>query len=175
MGITIYYRGQLASFGELEPCIEELTGIANTMKWTYREYNNEEAEVSDSLTLKGICFKLHPKSEHFCVCFDADGILRHPLSVQFGNLKNPITQKDMHVFVKTHFAPFYVHVSVVKLLRYLKKRYIPDLDVHDEAGYWETDDLPALKEFWGKVENNEAPEYSPDTMLFLLEEILNKI
>ena len=171
MGVTIYYRGRLASLDHLEPCIQELTEIARTLKWECQLYDGNEPDIAAVLPLKGLCINLHPKSEHLCICFDPDGILRHPLSVRFDNLKNPVSGKDLHVFVKTHFAPVEIHIVVIKLLRYLKQRYIPNLEVSDEAGYWETDDLEALMQFWGEVEDEDSTVYPPEIMLSMLDNL----
>jgi len=37
------------------------------------------------------------------------------------------------------------HLWIVGLLRYLKSKYLPDLEVNDEGGYWETGDIPELE------------------------------
>jgi hypothetical protein len=37
MGITIHYRGTLANINEIGVFVEELTDIAETMKWPYSE------------------------------------------------------------------------------------------------------------------------------------------
>jgi hypothetical protein len=50
------------------------------------------------------------------------------------------------VSVKTQFASPEIHVWITGLLKYLKKRYISDLQVSDEGQYWETGDMRILKE-----------------------------
>ena len=57
-----------------------------------------------------------------------------------------IKEEEAFLSVKTQFAPAEVHIAVVNLLRFLKKRYIPNLEVHDEGGYWETSDKEKLIE-----------------------------
>ena len=47
-------------------------------------------------------------------------------------------------FVKTQFGPIEGHVALVELLTVLKREFVPNLEVHDEGGYWETRDLKAL-------------------------------
>jgi hypothetical protein len=37
-----------------------------------------------------------------------------------------------------------LHRQVVGLLDYLKKAYLPDLQVHDDSGYWDDRDDAAL-------------------------------
>ena len=47
---------------------------------------------------------------------------------------------------KTQYAPPDAHISIIKLLRFLKSRYIPDLKVFDEGEYWDTGDKEKLIE-----------------------------
>jgi len=47
---------------------------------------------------------------------------------------------------KTQFLPIETHAWIIGLLRYLKKHYLSDLNVRDEGGYWETENLETLKE-----------------------------
>ncbi len=37
-----------------------------------------------------------------------------------------------------------LHISLVKLLDYLKKRYVPNLEVIDNTGYWSSRDESVL-------------------------------
>ena len=42
------------------------------------------------------------------------------------------------VSVKTQFDSPDTHIWIIGLLKYLKKRYIANLEVRDEGEYWET-------------------------------------
>ena len=46
--------------------------------------------------------------------------------------------------VKTQFAPLHVHINIVKLLKYIGKKYIANLEVNDEGNYWQTGDREIL-------------------------------
>ncbi len=48
--------------------------------------------------------------------------------------------------MKTQFSSPDTHVWVIGLLMYLKKHYIPDLEVSDESEYWDTGDRRKLEE-----------------------------
>ncbi|MDO8951185.1 MAG: hypothetical protein Q7U86_01100, partial [Draconibacterium sp.] len=43
------------------------------------------------------------------------------------------------------FAPIENHIAVIKLLKYIQKKYISNLDVYDEGEYWQTGDEKILK------------------------------
>ncbi len=199
MGITIHYRGTLADTNEIGTFVEELTDIAEIMKWPYNVFEDDwskpvtaEIEVSEgrstisgNLGLKGISCHPHPESETVWFCFDAEGNLRHPILVLLLR-EGTLTPEQAWVSTKTHYAPPEVHITLVKLLRYLKKRYLPNLEVHDEAEYWETGDEALLKQkrvsLNRKIEQvaqaletaevGDTSGYSPEEMLDLIEKIL---
>lgn len=50
-----------------------------------------------------------------------------------------------HVWTKTQFAGAQVHIAVCEVLRYVKERYAPELQVKDDTGYFETGDLGELE------------------------------
>jgi hypothetical protein len=64
---------------------------------------------------------------------------------QDGNLRNTIflaNFDEVHdtTYVnhtKTQFAPVDVHIAIIKLLRYIQKKYMVNLEVWDEGDYWE--------------------------------------
>ncbi len=201
MGITIHYRGTLAHTDEINEFIEELTDIARTMKWEYwvmdedwsnpataqLTFNENGAEIIGDLCLKGISFSPHPKSENVALFFDAEGKLRAPMTVIL-LLEGTLTEEQAWLSVKTQYAPLEIHITIVKLLKYLKQRYIPDLEVRDEAEYWETEDrdrLNAKMDFLNEKLEQVAQvldstkivdisSYSPEEMVTLIEKLLSK-
>lgn len=92
-------------------------------------------------------------------------------------------------FVKTQFAPPDIHISIVKLLRFLQKKYIPDLQVIDEGEYWETGDRDLLIEKMRFLQNkldqveqalstinpDHARLFSPDQLAQLIENKLQNL
>jgi hypothetical protein len=48
--------------------------------------------------------------------------------------------------MKTQFSGPDTHVWVAGLLKYLKKRYISNLEVSDESGYWDTGNRRKLED-----------------------------
>src|SRR5438067_39966 len=45
---------------------------------------------------------------------------------------------------KTQFGPLEGHVALIEMFTALKSEFLPDLEVSDEGGYWETRDLAEL-------------------------------
>ena len=80
------------------------------------------------------------------------------------------------------------HITIIKLLKYLQKRYIPDLQVIDEGDYWESGDREKLKEKMAfldekmdrvaealsSVDFADFSEYTDSEMVSLIEQILRK-
>ena len=159
MGVTIHYSGQLADLGKVNIMCDELVQIAEKMDWPYNrldedwskpadvrlEHDKRGARIVGYLGLKGISFKPHPRCESVSLFFNSSGKLRDPMGVVLiseGSLK----PEDAWIAVKTQFAGPEIHLWIVGLLKYLKEHYIPDLEVRDEGGYWETGDFEVLKE-----------------------------
>jgi len=85
------------------------------------------------------------EAESLSFFFDREGHLRCPIDM-ISILDGTLKPEDAWVSVKTQFASPEVHVWIVGLLKYLKKRYIADLQVSDEGEYWETGDIRVLRE-----------------------------
>lgn len=158
MGITIHYGGKLKSTELIDEVCKELTDISQDMNWDYKILNGdfnkpntaklvtsgEAHKITGNLPLKGIQITVHKDSEPLTFYFDSNGELRDMLSMVF-----PEVEKESETYftsVKTQFAPIDVHITIIKLLNYLKKKYFTEFKVFDEAGYWETGDENILKQ-----------------------------
>jgi len=159
MGVSIHYRGRLDDVGRLAVLCEELTDIAAAMGWESTRLDDDwdkpadarlrvtpsGARIDGHLGLKGIQIMLGPKAEPLSFFFDREGNLRSPVDT-VSILDRILDPEQAWVSIKTQFASPEVHVWIVGLLKYLKKRYISDLRVSDEGQYWETGDVRILKE-----------------------------
>ncbi len=158
MGLTIHYRGKLKSPELIEPICDELKDIAQTMNWEYaildEDFNKantsnfEKTErglkITGHLPLKGISINIHNHCETFSFLFDKNGVLCELL--QMVGQRQEKNKKPQFISVKTQFAPVDVHITIVKLLKYLQKKYFSNLDVIDEGEYWDTEDEKILIE-----------------------------
>jgi len=137
MGVSIHFRGSINSTEKTNPLVNELTEISNEMGWEYSIIDDVE------LQLKGIFIQPHNKSESLSILINASGRLTNPLYLVD---KNDDRIDYSYNSIKTQFAPVDIHITVVKLLKYIKKKYISDLEVTDEGSYWETGDADLLAE-----------------------------
>ncbi len=202
MGLSLHYRGRIKDIHLIDQLCEEIVDIAQTMNWTYvvldkdlskpmtarLVHTDKGAEIKGHLPIKGVAFKPHENCETVDLCFDAKGNLTDPFTM-ISVHEGLIQPEHAAVSVKTQFAPPDVHMTIVKLLKYVKQRYIPDLEVTDEGDYWETGDKDALAAkiaFLGKkidelkdALEEERPALSaadsPEEMTDKFEEVIRKI
>jgi len=161
MGVTIHYRGSLTDKKQIHSLIDELEDIAKSVNgscmvidedWSkkpdahFEHDSTGRATIQGNCGLKGVILDLHEKCESLQLCFNASGLITSPLDVALSAEENYAVSPDDWMFIKTQFAGPEVHVAVVELLRYLKGKYIHDLEVHDETGYWENKDFRAVEQ-----------------------------
>jgi hypothetical protein len=153
MGLTIHYKGKLNHPELISQVIEELKDISLDMDWRFHildedldkpntSYIEENGVIRGYLPFKGIIITMHQKSEALILLFDKNGILRHiiPAPEDYAPVEEP------YISVKTQFAPIEVHIGIIKLLKYLKEKYIHNLTVYDEGDYWDTEDKKLLRQ-----------------------------
>ncbi|MGM0620754.1 MAG: hypothetical protein ACQETJ_06905 [Bacteroidota bacterium] len=140
MGISIHYKGKLDSPKLVKSFCEEVQDIAQSMEW---EFTVIGPELKDKNGLKGLIIKPHEKAELLQFAFDKKGYLRNALLLEYENINDNYTFFN---HIKTQFAPIEIHVAVIKLLKYLKEKYMHNLEVNDEGLFWETGDIDILKE-----------------------------
>ncbi len=159
MGVTIHYRGRLNEVGQLARLCDEMADIAAAMGWeTTRldddwerpadarlRFTSKGAQIDGHLGLKGILIRPNVEAESLSFFFDRERNLRSMMDVVL-IVEGTLKPEEAWVSVKTQFASPEVHAWIVGLLKYVKKRYISDLQVSDEGQYWETGDIRILRE-----------------------------
>lgn len=164
MGVAIHYKGKLNKKEEVHQLVDEVADICESMDWKYScldedwnippdvqvVFGKKGAGIEGHASLKGITFSPHEESESIKLLFNAEGRITSIVKLAFGDMDDE--EHGIHlVSTKTQFAGADTHIAVVKLLRYLKSKYISDLDVYDETGYWETDNREDVEEMMGKI------------------------
>ena len=72
MGLSIHYTGHLQSREILEPLMEEVTDICQSLEWKFQTIDDDE--------IKGICFS--PKeSEPVFLTFNMEGRTLSPINI----------------------------------------------------------------------------------------------
>ena len=136
MGISIHYKGKLNKPELLNDLINEMAAISKETKWEYELVDDKIQNV------KGIITKPHIKSESFSLLFNKnlDLVSLASLILEANNNTGPHVES-----IKTQYAPLEIHISVIKLLKYFKSKYIANMEVFDEGNYWDTLDEQVLK------------------------------
>ena len=137
MGVTIHYSGKINKTEDIGRMTSELADISKELKWKFTLIDDPKQEV------KGIILKPHMDSESLAIIVNKDLQL---ISLIALSLNEANEESAKFVAIKTQFAPIHIHVTVVKLLKYLKQKHIRNLKVIDEGDYWETMDKTILKE-----------------------------
>ena len=140
MGLSIHYSGQINHVQQIKEFVEELTDIAEAMDWMVQPINEDEADPA----FRGLIVNPKGECEPLCFIFDRAGRLR-PLMDLITEPEEP-HQYSFSTSTKTQYAAIETHVWIIGLLRYLKRRYIEDLEVSDEGEYWDDEDLDKLRE-----------------------------
>ncbi len=141
MGITIHYKGKLNSPDLINPFCEELMDISKEMGWHYTYFDFDKKK--DKIPLKGLFVSTHKKAEPLIFMMDKEGHIRNAIFLDHFEEVDDTTYFN---HTKTQFAPVEVHIAIIKLLKYIQKKYMANLEVWDEGTYWEKEDPIVLKE-----------------------------
>ncbi|MBN2091147.1 hypothetical protein JW964_16160 [candidate division KSB1 bacterium] len=200
MGITIHFKGQITNLNLIPRLQEEMVDICQAMNWKYHLWNKDlnrpcdarlvhhenRAEIIGHLPLQGISINIDEKNESLDILFNPARKLSNfmrEIMVLEGSLEKDFAWN----FTKTQFGKADSHIATVNLLKYLREKYVPDLEVIDEGGYWETGDKNILLERRGflfdkihQLENalssiEMPPDSSLDEVIKKLEEVLIKL
>ena len=175
MGLTFHYSATLKDRRKLNALIEEVTDICKTLNW--------KCHVFDEKKIKGI--SLAPEnSEPLWLTFDHTNQLLMPFSITF---RKPVDEFYYGAFTKTQYAGPDTHIALIKLLKYVSKKYFSAIEVSDEGQYWETGDENILRKtfkcytllidtFADALSNLESkPGETPESLAQRMEELLQKL
>jgi hypothetical protein len=141
MGITISYRGRLADLARIEDFEDRLIDCGLEMgaqAQIWRSWADDDPERM----VRGVILDIAPGQESISLLLSPEGWLIGLTDIQDaeeGRLEEP-----PWCHIKTQFGPVEGHVALVEILAALKREFLPELEVSDEGGYWETRDLAEL-------------------------------
>lgn len=155
MSTTVHYFGKIKSSEAVRELQEEFREIAQVSGWAHEMVDHvftQEGELPTTrLTLRGIRITLNKTTSPLQLTFDKDGYLSHIYYEKApADLMSPQSKATRQVLHQVHTSTAAragdagTHMTVVKLLDYLKKRYVPNLEVIDNTGYWYSRDESVL-------------------------------
>ena len=160
MSTTIHYFGKVKSQDSIRELQEEFREICQVSGWDHEVVDEVFTQPGEagltSLTLNGIRIKLGKNTPPLQLTFDKDGYLSHifmesvpvgfPVRGSGKSVTTPKTQimHQVHTSTSLRSGEVQTHITLIKLLDYLKKRYVPNLEVIDNTGYWYSRDESVL-------------------------------
>lgn len=171
MGLSIHYRGNIKNEKLIDPLIEEVKDICESLDWEY--------DVFDDDTFKGISFAPNDCEPVF-LTFNKIKQLSSPILYQYD------IEPATIISVKTQFAGTDAHIAIINLFRYLENLYFDNFHMDDEGNYWESGDEAALQlqfkkynTFLNLVENTlkemkEVPGETKESLVFRINAIIQK-
>ncbi len=100
------------------------------------------ADDNPERMVRGVILGLAPGQESTGLLMSPEGCLIGLTDVPDAE-EGRLTEPSWCLF-KTRFGPVEGHVALVEMLAALKRGFLPDLEVSDDGGYWETRDLADL-------------------------------
>lgn len=158
MGVTIQYRGTLRDPRTVDEFCEEVRALIEPWGWETRQHEVASRRIRIMAHASGANEGL-AVAGRLLPTYRARGILilphfacdPMPLIVEsrsglLVDMERPPEGSTIEVgsYVKTQFAPLDVHVRICKLLYEIRERFIPDLEVSDDAEYFRTGDAELL-------------------------------
>jgi hypothetical protein len=156
MGLSIHFSGRLHKAEYLPALIEEIKDVSNVYGWKYHIYNahfpNDTFENHTSFeNIYGIDFT-PTNCETISLAFLSNGVMVCPERISFF----AHTNNEPHIYtvsVKTQFAGVFVHQLLIRLFKYLNKKYFENFKFNDESHYWETDNESLMQERFKEYNN----------------------
>lgn len=149
MGLSIHYSGKIRKKSLINELISETADICKSLAWTYHIINMPNED-----NLKGICFSPEG-SEPIFLTFLANGRICSPINLMNRNIydSNGLDKELIYTTSsKTQYAGFESHIAIIKLLRYLERKYLENFTVLDEGMFWETNDKIILQKQFSRYE-----------------------
>lgn len=148
MGITVHYRGTMRDLDRIEEFEDRLLDVALDLGSSVRIWRSS-AKHDSSRVVRGLILDLFPGQETTSLLVAPEGYLIPLVSIE--EAENGEITEPPYCSVKTQYGPVAGHVALIELLKYLTREFIPDLQVLDEAGYWEHRDVGALVQEFARM------------------------
>jgi len=156
MSTTVHYFGKIRSHEAIREIQDEFREIAQVSGWSHEMVDHVFTQEGDTpgakLSLRGIRVILNKTSSPLQFTFDKDGYLSHIYYEKAAAEPGPAGSSrgsrqvlhQIHTSTSVRNSDAASHMTLIKLLDYVKKRYVPNLEVIDNTGYWYSRDEAVL-------------------------------
>jgi hypothetical protein len=141
MGMTIHYRGRLADLTRIKEFEDRVVDFARELGGRARVWRSQ-ADDNPARVVRGVILDLALRQDSTSLLVSPEGWLIGLMEIE--DAENGRLAEKPWCFTKTQFGHVEGHVALVELFATLKRDFLPDLEVSDEGGYWETRDLAEL-------------------------------
>lgn len=148
MGITVHYRGTMPDLQRIEEFEDRVLDLVLEFDGIGRIWRSY-ADHDPSRVIRGMILDLSPGQETTSLLVAPEGWLVPLVAIEAAE-KGEFTSPP-YCSVKTQFGSIEGHVALIELLTYLKREFIPDLEVIDEGGYWEARDVRSLQQKFSEM------------------------
>jgi hypothetical protein len=159
MGLSIHFSGRFRNAELLPAMIEEVIDVSKVYGWKYKVYNthfpNKSFVSNQSFdNIYGISFT-PTDCETVSLTFLSDGTMVSPAHITFFANSDDETKRSYiySISAKTQFAGGFVHLLLIRLLKYLNDKYFDCFKLDDESFYWETGDENLMRERFKLYDN----------------------
>jgi hypothetical protein len=154
MGLSIHYSGRIRSYALVQALTDEVEDICKSLGWKYhirekKSTANDAARINNPHfinyrpeDIKGITIS-PAECEPVDLTFFPSGILCSVAKLKYNNAATNDLMVET-ISTKTQFAGPDIHITVLKLLQYLKDKYFAVFELRDEGHYWKTKDKKIL-------------------------------
>jgi hypothetical protein len=122
---------------------------------------NDGLELTGHIPIRGVSVIPHPDCEPLYLTFRKDGLLASSIHMVM-MADEEIDSDDMWLSTKTQYSSAETHAALIKLLKFVKGKYISNLEVHDDGGFWDEEIMFRLEERFNKM--REALDRVPQTL-----------
>lgn len=151
--IALRYFGRLQALEQVDALVDEFSEIAAVSGWSQEKVNETRDFFVEGVgrrrwALKGIRFTVEKALSPLCLTFDEEGYLTHwekrekRTPPPGGGLRRFLQESEspeIHlVHTQTRLVRYdaKTHKTLIRILDYVKKKYVPQLEVLDPSGYW---------------------------------------
>jgi hypothetical protein len=139
--MTLAYRGRFADLTRVEDFEDRVLDFALAFGGQAQIWRSAADDAPQRL-VRGVLLNLAPGQETTSLLLSPEGWLLGLTDIE--DAEQGLLSEPPWCFTKTQFGPLEGHVALVEMFTVLKREFLPDLEVSDEGGYWETRDLPEL-------------------------------
>ena len=159
MGITIQYRGRIDNISDVSRLSKEIEEFARILGWEIRrweenwhlpnsaaiEKKSDMLELTGHVPIRGVSVIPHPDCEPLFLTFRSNGLMASSMHMVM-MADSDIDSADMWLSTKTQYSSAEIHAALIRLLKFVKSKYVSNLEVKDDGHFWENETMYKLKE-----------------------------